>query len=284
MKAAHFFDIDTLMRIDNMVWIIDKNNPNIPIFKISQSDFNLIKNGIYKSQGNKVEFNGKTYWLPTDLSNKLKVKLKLNNVGLGSIGISMQEFMNKDIIDNMEFKVFLENILHLKNKSDDIYIICSKQVKRNYDNIIKKLESKIGEEGLSIKNFYFLSETFYNQNDDDIRYTKIKLLIQHLIGYKTKVNRFTDEEIERYDTAYFYDNQYDTLKVCDEVNVVLKSILNKTEDGLKSVIKEDLLEYKPALIVNKISDNELNKKSTKKIDVEYSNLIKTFESFKFLER
>jgi len=271
------------MRVDNMVWIVDKQDPNIPIFKISQSDFNLIRNGIYKSQGNKIEFSGKTYWLPTDLSNKLKVKLKLNNVGLGNIGISMQEFLNKEILDNIEFKVFLENILHLKNKNEDIYIICSKQVKKNYDNIIKKLEKRIIEEGLSIKNFYFLSETFYNQNDDDIRYTKIKLLIQHLIGYKTKVNKFTDEELQKYDNVHFYDNQYDTLKICDEINIVLKSILNKTEDGLRSVIKEDLLEYKPSLIVNKISDNEMNKKSTKMVDIEYSNLFKTFESFRFFE-
>ena len=195
---AHFFDIDTLIKIDNKVWIVDKTNPNIPIIKISTSDFNLIKNGVYKSQGNKVDYNGQSFWLPIDIFNKLKVKLKLNNGNLGNIGISMQEFLNKDIIDNIDFKINLDNISHLKNKTDDIYIICSKQNKKNYETVLNKLEEKLKEEGLKIKNFYYISETFYNQNDDDIRYNKIKLLLQHLVGYRTHINKFTDEEITKY--------------------------------------------------------------------------------------
>ena len=277
---AHFFNIDSLIDIDSKVWIVDKSNPNIPIIKISTSDFNLIKNGVYKSQGNKVDYNGQSFWLPTDIFNKLKVKLKLNNGNLGNIGISMQEFLNKDIIDNIDFKINLDNISHLKNKTDDIYIICSKQNKKNYETVLNKLEEGLKEEGLKIKNFYYISETFYNQNDDDIRYNKIKLLLQHLVGYRTHINKFTDEEITRYNTVHLYDNQYDTIKIADEANQVLKSILNKTDDGLKSVIKEDISEYKPVLIVNQITDNELNKKITKKITIDYSNLIRTFESFK----
>jgi hypothetical protein len=153
---SHFFDIDTLIKINNKVWIVDKTNPNIPIIKISTSDFNLIKNGVYKSQGNKVDYNGQSFWLPTDIFNKLKVKLKLNNGNLGNIGISMQEFLNKDIIDNIDFKINLDNISHLKNKTDDIYIICSKQNKKNYETVLNKLEEKLKEEGLKIKNFYYI--------------------------------------------------------------------------------------------------------------------------------
>jgi hypothetical protein len=277
---SHFFDIDTLIKINNKVWIVDKTNPNIPIIKISTSDFNLIKNGVYKSQGNKVDYNGQSFWLPTDIFNKLKVKLKLNNGNLGNIGISMQEFLNKDIIDNIDFKINLDNISHLKNKTDDIYIICSKQNKKNYETVLNKLEEKLKEEGLKIKNFYYISETFYNQNDDDIRYNKIKLLLQHLVGYRTHINKFTDEEITRYNTVHIYDNQYDTIKIVDEANQILKSILKKTDDGLKSVIKEDISEYRPVLIVNQMTDNELNKRIIKKITIDYSNLIRTFESFK----
>ena len=43
---AHFFDLDTILTTDNKVWLVDKTIPNIPIMKISQSDFNLIKNEI----------------------------------------------------------------------------------------------------------------------------------------------------------------------------------------------------------------------------------------------
>lgn len=284
MSKAFFFDIDVLIKIDNKVWIVDKNEPNIPIMKISRSDFNLLKNGVYKSQGNKIEYNGTTYWLPDYLSNKLKVKLKINHGSLSNIGISMQEFLNKDIIDNIEFKILVENIIHLKNVNGDIYVICSKQTISNYETIISKLEEKLKEEGITIKKFYFIAETFYNQNEDDIRFKKIRLLIQHLVGYRTNGNKFSDEEITRYNQIDYYDNQYDTIKIIDDVNTILKSLLNKSDEGIKSIIKEDISEYRPILIVNQVTDNELNKKITKKINLEYINLIKTFESFNSLKK
>jgi uncharacterized protein (DUF4213/DUF364 family) len=44
MKTANFFDINTLITINSKVWIIDKLKPNIPIVKISKSEFNLLNN------------------------------------------------------------------------------------------------------------------------------------------------------------------------------------------------------------------------------------------------
>ena len=44
---AHFFDLNTAITVESKVWIVSKINPNKPIIKISQSEFNLIKNGIY---------------------------------------------------------------------------------------------------------------------------------------------------------------------------------------------------------------------------------------------
>jgi hypothetical protein len=279
MKIAHFFDIDTLIDLSGNIWIIDKNNPNIPILKISKSDFNLIKSGIYKSQGNKIDYNGQIFWLPNDIFNKLKVKLKLNDVSLGNIGISLQEFLNKDIIDNIKFDLNLEIIEKLKNKTDDIYVVCSKQTMNVYQKTINKVNEKLKEEGILIKKFYFINESFYDQDDDSNRFKKIRLLLQHLVGYKTQVNKFINEEIKRYDEIYFYDNQNDTLKIENESNIILKRLIDSSEDGIKSVIKEDLEEYKPVLIVNFITDNTSNRIISKKVKIEYSRLIRTFESF-----
>ncbi len=77
MKVAHFFDIDVILTHDSRVWIVDKSNPNVPIMKIKQSDFNLIKSGIWMSQGNKLDLNGKIFWLSDDIMNALKVKCKV---------------------------------------------------------------------------------------------------------------------------------------------------------------------------------------------------------------
>jgi hypothetical protein len=282
MVKSHFFDIDTLIRIDNQAWIVDKNNPNVPIFKLSKSDFNLIQSGIYRKQNNKMEFNGRIFWLPTDLVNKLKIKAKNYKTDFSNLAISLQEFLNKDIIDEMNFDLNIEVIYSLKNKTDDIYIICSKQTKRNYQSLIDRLEEKLKAEGLLIKNFYYISENFYNQNKDEINFKKMRLLLQHLVGYKTDGNKFIDEEITRYDQVYYYDNNYDTLKISDGINGLLDIILSNTDKGVKDVIKEDVIDYRPTLFINKINDNHLNKMETKKVILSLSGLIKTFESFRKL--
>jgi len=282
MVKSHFFDIDTLIKLENQAWVVDKNNPNIPILKISKSDFNLIQSGIYRKQGNKIEFNGKTFWLPTELVNKLKIKAKTYKTEFSNLAISLQEFLNKDIIEEMSFELNLSVISELKNKTDDIYIICSKQTKRNYQTLIDKLEEKLREQGLKVKNFYFISDNFYNMDKDEVNFKKMRLLLQHLVGYKTDGNKFIDEEITRYDQVSFYDNNYDTLKVTDDINGLLEVVLSNTDKGLKDVIKEDIIDYKPVLLVNKINDNHYNKTETKKIILSLSTLIKTFESFRKL--
>ena len=116
MVKSHFFDIDTLIKLENQAWVVDKNNPNIPILKISKSDFNLIQSVIYRKQGNKIDFNGKTFWLPTELVNKLKIKAKTYKTEFSNLAISLQEFLNKDIIEEMSFELNLSVISELKIK------------------------------------------------------------------------------------------------------------------------------------------------------------------------
>lgn len=280
VKKAQFFDLDTILDTKAKAWIVDKRNPSIPIMKISKSDFNLYQNGIFRKQGNKIEFNGKTFWLPNDVVNKLKIKVKNHKSNFADLAISLQEFLNKDIIDNLEFDLNMSLLDSLKNTTDDIYIICSKQTKLSHQSIVDKIKEKMKEEGLQIKNFYFISETFYNQRQDEVEYKKLRLLLQHLIGYKTDGNKFIDEEITRYDHIEYYDDNLDTLSMAKQSNDFLNLIWRNTEDGLRSVVKEDIGQYKPQLIVNKINDNKVNKIQTEKVNLSLSNLIKTFESFK----
>ena len=153
---AHFFDIETILVMDSKVWLVDKNSPNFPVFKISNSDFNLIRSGIYKSKKNSIYFGGSSYWLPDDLMNSIKIKCKNLNIDITDLTFSMQEFMNSDIIETLDYDINIDNLIHLKNKNDDIYFICSKNNKKNYDKIIKKIENKLEEVGLFIKKYYFI--------------------------------------------------------------------------------------------------------------------------------
>jgi hypothetical protein len=278
---AHFFDLDTILTTDNKVWLVDKTIPNIPIMKISQSDFNLIKKGIYKSQGNSINFSGHTYWLPTDLFEKIKIKAKNHRADISNLAFSLQEFMNKELIENLDYDINLENILHLKNTDDDIYVICSKNTKRNYELMISKIEDKLKENGLIIKKFYFISETFYNKVSDDISHKKVRLLLQHIVGLKTEGDKFTEEKLAQYDELFFYDDEENVIKLAKESNKLLTVLLSNTDNKLKEIIKEDLKSKKYTIYVNLITGNKVNRFVTTKVDIQFSNLITVFESFKW---
>jgi hypothetical protein len=279
MLRGIFIDLNVLLEMDNQAWVVDKKNANTPIVKISKSDFNLIKSGIFKNQGNKVDFNGRTYYLPTELMNKIKIKTKSYNIDFSNLAISLQEFMNKSLIEEMKFEINKDVILELKNNIDDIYIICSKQTKRTYETIIEKIKEEFEKNGLKIKTFYPISENFMNQNDDDIKFKKMRLLLQHLVGYKTEGDKFKDEEITRYDQIHFYDNYSETLKITKEMNNLLEFLLSRSDDGLRSVIKENVQDFKPNLWVHKENENKMNKRSSEKVILNISKIVKTFENF-----
>jgi hypothetical protein len=278
---AHFFDIDTILTSSNMVWIVDKTVPNVPIMKISQSDFNLIKRGIYKSQGNSINFGGHTYWLPIELFEKIKIKSKNYKANISNLAFSLQEFMNKELIENLDYDINLENILHLKNTNDDIYVICSRNTKRNYELMISKIEDKLKDNGLIIKKFYFISETFYNRVSDEVSHKKVRLLLQHSVGLKTDGDKFTEEELDQYDELFYYDDEENAIKMAKKSNRLLTVLLSNTEDKLKEIIKEDLKSKEHTLYVNLITGNKVNRFITTKVDIKFSNLITVFESFKW---
>ena len=278
---AHFFDLDSILVTNAKVWIVDKTVPSIPIMKISQSDFNLIRSGIYKSQGNSISFSGTDYWLPTDIYEKIKIKAKNYKADISNIAFSMQEFLNKELIENLEYNINVENMIHLKNTDDDIYFICSKNTQSNYELMISKIEDKLRENGLKIKHFYHISETFYNRNEDIISHKKVRLLLQHIIGYKTEGDKFVDEKVDKYEEVYFYDNEDSTIKLAIDCNKMLMVILSNTESSIKDIIKSDIKSTEPTLIVNKETGNKVNKFISTKVNIQFSNLIKAFESFKW---
>ena len=277
---AHFFDIETILVMGSKVWIVDKSNPKVPIIKISRSDFNLIKSGIYKSQNNSIDFGGSTYWVPEKLMNTLKVKCKNLKIDITKLIFSMQEYMNPEIIETLDYDINIENLQHLKNTTDDIYFICSKNTKNNYEKIIKKIEEKLENIGLVVKKYYFISDTFYNRDLDEVAHKKVRLLLQHLIGMKTEGDKFIEEELEKYDEIEFYEDDENTISLAIDCNKLLQLIIDNSESSIKSNIK-DLLKSETLLYVNFVSPNKVKRFSKTKVVVEYHNLIKTFERFNF---
>ncbi len=281
MKISNFFDINTLITTNSKVWIVDRDKPNKPILRITKSDFNLIKKGVYKKDNIKFEMQGESYWISKDLFEQIKIKSKNQNLNISKLAFSMQEFMNKDIIENNDFTIHLENIRHLKNTSGDIYIICSKNTKNNYELVISKLEDKLKEIGLVVKNYYYISETFYNRDEDDINNKKVRLLIQHLIGMKTDGDKFSHTEITKYDVINFYDDEARVIELAKNANNVLQFLIENSEDLVKDRVKEVLKQYVCELVINQVTFNKVNLFVTSKVELQYQNVIKKFESFVF---
>jgi hypothetical protein len=275
---AHFFDLDAILNVDNKVWIIDIKKPKFPIYKIDQSDYNLIKSNIWKNKGERFNFNGDNYWLPDSISNDLKIKCKNLKVDTNNLTFSMQEFFNSEVIGDLEYSINLDILNHVKNTTDHLYLICSKNNKKNYELIIKKIESKFLEMGLKFEDIYYLSETFFNRKDDKIIFNKIKILLQFLVGLKTEDNKFVDIEISKYDVIDYYDDDISNVNI--NPNDFLKYLYDNTDSVLKDKIDGVIKSNNNILNINYVSPNKVNRIQKKKIILELNKIIKTFESFK----
>jgi len=265
--------------MNSKVWIVNTRTPNKPLIRISKSEFNLLRKGVYKKDNINFNIDGQTYWLSEELFNKIKIKSKNNNVNISELSFSMQEFMNKDIIENGDFTIHLENIRHLNNTQDDIYVICSKNSKRSYESLIEKLEEKLLDFGLKIKNFYFISETFYNRDRDDIIHKKVRLVLQHIIGLKTADTKFTEEEITKYDQVSLYDDDVNTIKLAKGVNDVLQFLVKNSDDEVKEKVKEVLKMEECELIINQVTFNKVNPFIITKVELNLNKIVRTFENF-----
>ena len=192
----------------------------------------------------------------------------------------MQEFLNPEITEDIKFKIDLSLFRPIINTNDDIYIICSKNTKNNFEKQISKLEEELEEIGLQVKNYYYISETFYNKNEDDIAYLKGKLLLQHLLGIKTEGDKFISEEITNYSQITFYDDNLKSIQITKDINMILEKMLMNTEKDVKSMIKDKIKNSDNLLVIKEFTHNKANKFKEFNTQLQYSNIIKNFESYK----
>ena len=213
--------------------------------------------------------------------NKLKVKSKKYKVDISNLGVSMQEFLNPEVIENIKFDIDISLFRPIINTNDDIYIICSKNTKSNFEKQISKLEEKLEEIGLKIKKYYYISETFYNKDDDEISYLKSKLVLQHLLGLKTDGDKLSNEEVESYNQITFYDDNLKSIQMCRDINNILENLLLKTEKEIKLLVKDKIKNDDNLLLIKEFTHNKANRFKEYNVQLEYSNIIKSFENFKF---
>ena len=286
MKSSkcHIFDLEnSLVNIDRKVWIINKKSPSEPIIKISESDYRMIDSGIFRNQDNLIKFNGKKYYISDDILKRLE---KVNkNIELEDLGISMREYIDKELIDKLDFDILTNNIIYLRNKEENFYIISSRLIESKYTKLTKKLEEELIENGIKVEKVYFINETFNNQEDDIINYKKSIILLQHIFGLRIEDDRFVPISCDRYNDVYYYDASESTINELYNINSIFEFIYRNTENtSVKNVIDTLLGKLNLRIYLNLVTTNEVNRFNTKIVNIKLSSInesiIKRFNQFK----
>lgn len=280
MKRAHFIDFDIIVKVNSKPWIIDKNNPKSPILRIEQHDFMSFKSGIYKNQNHKIDFNGTEYWLDNKTFQKLESLSKRLRFQIDNLAFSMQEFLNPDVIQELKFDIDMNLFSSIINTGDDIYIFCSNNNKKNYKNSVERLEEELDKIGLRVKKWFYLSETFYNRNKDEIAYKKAKIVLENILGYRIEGDKFIDIRKDDYNKAFYYDDDKNSLSLFKRINNVLERLIDNTEDNIKISLKSRIQGIENVIIIKEYTHNRIQIFKETIIPIKYSNLIKHFESFK----
>jgi len=278
--TAHFFDIDCLLRLEQKAWIVDKSNLDKPLLKISAQEFNLFESGIYLKHGHEIKFGEKTFYLDPKTYQQLRVVLKKTRVSEDNLGISLIEFLDPDTIKSLKYAFNKDIIERFKNSQDDLYIILSKQTRTSHSHILEKLRNAFRDVGADLKRYYFISERFYSESRDDVKFAKLKILASHLTGYKIEANKFVDKEVEEYRTINYWDNSLETPKYLDYISDVIRFTLKNSSRPLQEVIKENIVQIPPVFITNWVVDNTINPVQKSERVIVLQKFVKTFESFK----
>jgi len=287
-KAIHFFDLDrTLWSIDTRAWVIDKNNPNKPLIRLSKEESTYILSGIYKNEEQMIEYNGKVFWISEDMFNKIKKKRK--SLELGDLGISFIEKTNPEYYKKVTF--FIENIRHLMGKEDiDIGILSARHSVDNDNEVLKVLKDKLLELGLEISKFYYTSDSFVSRNSNKTNIEKMKVLLEHMVGFHIEGDHFVPIKQNFYPEVHFYDDENQNINIANDIQPFLEQYLKNSDDEVFERISKTIGEKNPVLYTHLITNNQLNRFETTEvklnqpikfsIKLEESRILRSFNDFK----
>ena len=78
-----------------------------------------------------------------------------------------------------------------------------------------------------------------------------------------------------------YDDDMSTINLSTSANSVLDFLLSNTDERISELIKLNVKDNFPCLVVNQITGNKVQPFFTKVVTLKTGNLIKTFESFRY---
>ena len=257
-KEIAFFDLDnTMWYIKSDIWVIDKENPSVPILKISQIEFALIKSGIYTKDDIQIEYNGETFFISKDMMERILRKKK--NIRLCNIGISYAEFFDDDILNKKDVQILLNNVKHLIGKNIEIGVLTARSDRKKHANLLNKLRNKLKEYGLEIDKIYFVSESIRSIGyQDKVIYDKNKILLSHLVGLSIEDNHFVPIKKESYNKIYFYDDVKSNIFNVNNLQEYFDYLVRNSDSECVEFINTRLENNTLLLVNNLVTNNEVN--------------------------
>jgi len=263
MKQLYFFDLDsTLWSFNSKVWIIDKENPSKPILKLSHLDFSLIQDGIYKKDDIKIEYNDNSYYISQELYDRI---YKIKHIKEDRIGISFVEFYNPTMVKKI--KILLSNIRHLSNKNIDVAILSARFDRKADSKFLADLRLELKGINIGLDKIFYVGDKLYMKHYEKMSIEKVKVILEHFIGYKIDKNKFVDEEIESYDEIHFYDDLDLNIEYALNIQEYLQDLLYKTPDNIYKKIIDRIKNNKLTLYTYLISSNTINKFKINKVNI-----------------
>lgn len=259
-KDLHLYDLDfTLWRSPAKLAVIDKEEPWKVIYRIPVDNISMMKS-YYQKEGLEVNYNGNTWYLNEEMWSDVK-RVIGRDITLSDIGISDREWTNEEILENQISKTeyLLENLNHLKGQKFDVGFLTARSRKKNHIDNINHLKEKVSMKlKTPVKKVYFVNDIDENKNSDITSNRKAKILLEHLIGYKIKNNKFTSLKQETYERVFFYDDNKDNVEQANGLQFLLEKLLIRTSKEIKMEILERIKRNDLFFIVNEITSNKLN--------------------------
>ncbi len=292
IKEIAMFDIDgVLWNIDTEIWLIDKEKPYKPILKIDNIEFSLIKNGFYKKDNILLDYNGNKFYISRKMYDKVYKKTGFENIA--RLGLSFINYNSKEYLDNTKIDFLLDNIDHLRGKNIDIGLLTARSNQKIHADLLNELRLKLKDMHIPLTKIFFTGDRikFGYETKDSIN--KIHILLEHLIGFKIKNNRFIPIKQDWYNKVHFYDDNILNIDYANNIQFILDGLLKLTDDELFRIIIDRLNEEKLTLYTHLVTNNKLNKFKSKKIILiepikyplykESMKYLKLYEKFKDLD-
>ena len=275
------FDLDgVLWRIDSNVWIIDKNDPSKPLLKLTNEEFSLIYGGFYIEEEIKITYNNQTYFLSKEIFDRIKKKKRA--IIPERLGVSFVEFTDVKFIKKIDF--IMSNLKHLSNYKTHLGILTARHNQPIYGDYLNDFRNEIKRFQLELDYIYFVGDKFTYSTTDEKSKEKVKVLLQHLVGYKIQDGKFLPIKKDAFDNVHFYDDEMQNIFYANNVQETFEDILRKSGDEIHEIIMQKVKTKSLKLFNHLVTGNDINKFRTTIVELKAPKMYpKVMESLKYLQ-